>query len=126
MSFFPDGAAGAALLLLRLSCALIAFPVLAGLPLSAPLERATLVAAVLLAVPLVIGFGTRVAATVLAAIAFVAAFMTSVDVTLALARIGFCTALVLLGPGAYSIDARLFGRRVIRLEPRAPNRGSDD
>jgi hypothetical protein len=36
-----------------------------------------------------------------------------------------CAALGLLGPGAYSIDANVFGRRVIRLEPRGPDRASN-
>jgi hypothetical protein len=30
-------------------------------------------------------------------------------------------ALALLGPGAYSVDARLFGRRVIVVSPRKDN-----
>ena len=29
-----------------------------------------------------------------------------------------CGVLAVLGPGAYSIDARLFGRRVLRIPPR--------
>jgi len=32
-------------------------------------------------------------------------------------------ALALLGPGAYSLDARLFGRRVVVLPPRNPGDG---
>jgi hypothetical protein len=36
---------------------------------------------------------------------------------------GGAVSLVLLGPGAWSIDAHLHGRRVIRLDPRSPERG---
>jgi len=35
-----------------------------------------------------------------------------------LASIADCGVLAVLGPGAYSIDARIFGRRLIRLSPR--------
>jgi hypothetical protein len=36
---------------------------------------------------------------------------------------GSTSALLLRGAGAYSIDAHRYGRRVIRLEPRSPDRG---
>ena len=35
-------------------------------------------------------------------------------------------AIVMLGPGAYSLDARLFGRREIIIPPAARPRNSDD
>jgi hypothetical protein len=61
-----------------------------------------------------------------AAAAIATAFMTGSDSALTMiARACGCVALGLLGPGAYSIDANVFGRRVIRLEPRGPDRASD-
>jgi hypothetical protein len=63
---------------------------------------------------------------VLAAAAIATAFMTGSDGALTMiARACGCAALGLLGPGAYSIDANVFGRRVIRLEPCGPDRASD-
>jgi hypothetical protein len=54
------------------------------------------------------------------------AFMTGGDSALTMiARACAFAALGLLGPGAYSIDASVFGRRVIRLEPRGPDRASN-
>ena len=38
----------------------------------------------------------------------------------ALNVIGLTTAIALLGPGAFSIDARMFGRRVIVIRNRYP------
>lgn len=35
-----------------------------------------------------------------------------------------CAAIILLGPGAYSVDARLFGRREVYIPPSA--RGSEN
>jgi putative oxidoreductase len=110
LSRYPDGAAGIALVLLRLAC----------------VPKASMVVSAALALALALGFGTRIVAFVLAAAAIVTAFTTGSDSALTMiARACGCAALGLLGPGAYSIDANVFGRRVIRLEPRGPNRASD-
>jgi hypothetical protein len=47
------------------------------------------------------------------------AAVSRLDHSMAVLRVGSSVAAVLLGPGAYSADARLFGRRevVIDLEP---------
>ena len=75
---------------------------------------------------LVIGAGTRVLALALTACALTLASMPPrEDVVAMVASACGCAALGLLGPGAYSIDAHLFGRRVIRLEPRPPERDGD-
>lgn len=122
---YPDGVPGAALLLMRLSCAAIAYPALCRLspvpggwwPVAAP------VVATILA--LTAGFATRIAALLLA-VALVANLFTAQGMLawLLLAATGHSLALALLGPGAWSLDAHRFGRRVIRLEPRSPDRGS--
>jgi putative oxidoreductase len=127
LSRYPDGATGIALVLLRLACAWIAILVIACLPFPQVSRNASIVVAAAFALALASGFGTRVAAFVLAVAAIAAASMTGSSIALTMiARACCCVALGLLGPGAYSIDANVFGRRVIRLEPRAPDRRSDD
>jgi hypothetical protein len=124
LSRYPDGAAGIALVLLRLACAWIAFLVRLPLPQFSP--NASIVVSAAFALALLLGFGTRIVAFVAAAAAIAAAFMTGSDIALTMiARACGCAALGLLGPGAYSIDANLFGRHVVRLEPRGPDRTSD-
>jgi hypothetical protein len=126
LSRYPDGVAGIALVLLRLGCAWIAFLVIPRLAWPQFSPNASTVVSAAFAFALVLGFGTRIVAFVSAIAAIAAAFMTGSDVALTMmARACGCAALGLLGPGAYSIDANVFGRRVIRLEPRAPDRASD-
>lgn len=63
---------------------------------------------------LLIGFLTPIAAAIvgLAAIVFAIFFESSYTVVV---LIILAAALALLGPGAFSVDARLFGRREIRI-----------
>jgi len=111
--------------LLRLACAWIAFLVIARLPFPQFSPNASIVVSVAFALTLALGF-TRIVAFVLAAATMATAFMTGNDSALTMiARACGWAALGLLGPGAYSIDANVFGRRVIRLEPRGPDRASD-
>jgi len=123
---YPDGVAGIALVLLRLGCAWIAFQGIARPP-SLPFPPyVSIVASGALAIALLLGLGTRIVAFVSATAAIAVAFMSGGDIALTMiARACGCAALGLLGPGAYSIDSNLFGRRVIRLEPRAPHRAGD-
>jgi putative oxidoreductase len=117
MSRYPDGAAGLALVLLRLACAWIACLVIARLPLSQWAPNTSIVVSAVFALALALGFGTRIVAFVYAAAAIATAFMVGSDGALTMiARACGCAALGLLGPGAYSIDAKVFGRRVIRIE----------
>lgn len=126
LSRYPDGAAGIALVLLRLACAWIASLVIVRLPFPQFSPNATIVVSAAFALALALGSGTRLVAFVLAVAAIVTAIMTGSDSALTMiARACACAALGLLGPGAYSIDAHMFGRRVIRLEPRGPERPSD-
>ena len=109
---FPDGWSGLALLILRLSLAgvLAAVPLVVALPPWAPLVSDVL------GLALLIGALTRVAATMSAACLIGAGALASGPAGVVLALHGLdAAALALLGAGAYSIDARLFGRRVITL-----------
>ena len=109
-----------------MACAWIAFLVMARLPFPQFSPNASIVVSAAFALALALGFGTRIVAFVLAAGAIATAFMTGSDSAITMiARACGCAALGLLGPGAYSIDANLFGRRVVRLEPRGPDRASD-
>lgn len=123
LSRYPEGIAGIALLLVRLCCASAAFPALLRLPPAHSLVLTTIASAVL-ALPMVAGLGTRIVAAMLAALAAAAALTATGDIRLMFAgAVAACTALLLIGPGAYAVDAHLFGRRVIRLAPRYPDRG---
>ena len=104
-----------ALLLMRISAALLLAPCLAAL---SPVPPLAWLMFGLAAVALVCGLLARVAA---AAVAVLAAY--------AAAKLGWragglfalhaidAAALCLLGAGAYSIDARLYGRRIIKFDP---------
>ena len=125
-SRYPDRETGIALLLLRFSGASIAFAVLTGqvpFPLFPDLAMSLAFAIPLL---LIAGCATRPVALLLAAVIAIGIYAGRAEPDiLALGHTGLCAALTLLGPGAYSIDARIFGRRVIRLDSRSPDRGSE-
>jgi putative oxidoreductase len=125
LSRYPDGSPGAGLLLLRFSCALVAYPVLARLPLPPSVLRLVLLpAAAGIALALALGFGTRTVALLLAVTALAAVPTLGADgAFMFIASAGGGGALALLGPGAYSIDARVFGRQVIRFKSRSPGSG---
>lgn len=120
---YPDGLFGVALLLLRLSYAAIAYPSLALLWPSPSNAVSIGLGASLLGLALVLGFGARAAGTLLVILLAVGFAETpGLLAWFLLACAGGAAAFVLLGPGAFSIDAHLHGRRVIRLEPRSPDR----
>jgi hypothetical protein len=114
---FPQGGPGAALLLLRISVAgtffvnaSALFPVNAG--------HTLVVCAVVVSVFVVLGFLTPLFSIVICAVAlgriwggphFYEVFP--------LASLLDAAAMGLLGPGAYSLDARLFGRRIVIIPP---------
>ncbi|MGB5851619.1 MAG: hypothetical protein WBG85_04905 [Rhodanobacter sp.] len=125
---YPDGSAGLALLILRLGYACVAIGVATMLPAdilgAAFLQVATGLAALLL----VAGLAARSVALLLGvavAFALVAAGEPARQWLLA-GHVGGCAAIMLVGPGAYSLDARRHGRRVIHLQSNTPDRGSGD
>lgn len=123
---YPDGVAGIALLVMRLSSGLIAWPVLPPLLESAGPWPGGL-AALLVGAALVSGACTRIAAMLLAAAIAALLVSGSGEAMLPLmACAGSAAALALLGPGAFSVDARWYGRRVIKLVARSPDRGGQD
>jgi hypothetical protein len=111
---FPAGASGAALLLLRVSASLLLVGALVYLGASPVWAKCGVV---LVAVALCTGFRTRFAAWLCALLAAAGAMEIggALGVLVALSAVN-AAALALLGAGAFSIDALLFGRRVISLD----------
>jgi hypothetical protein len=109
-STFPSGLPGLGLALLRLSVAVglaLSFSWNQGIP------HAVVVAAWLVCVALCVGFYTPIAAVLAFALqgALLGFRLLSVEASVVLLLDAL--ALALLGPGAYSLDARRFGRRVL-------------
>lgn len=114
---FPVGPPGVALLLLRLCVAALLFVDQSG-RLSWPTPLWLAIGSVLVASAVAIGFLTPLCALVcglldLAALAGVVQFAAPLVVI----ELLLAAAIALLGPGAYSIDAKMFGRRVVLLPP---------
>ena len=124
---YPDGAAGLALLFLRVCYAFVAFGIAAVLTVLPVGATFVYLAAGLAALFLVVGFAARWVALLLGVASAGALAMSSPLQQLFLAgHIGGYAVVVLMGAGAFSIDARLHGRRVIRLQANTPDRGSKD
>jgi uncharacterized membrane protein YphA (DoxX/SURF4 family) len=107
---FPNGAPGIGLLLLRVA---VSITVMSTVPMPAG-EWLVLSVCIAVALALFIGVMTPAAAGLVIALELLAALRGGIDsepiVALAVAQ---ALALALLGPGAYSLDSRLFGRRLI-------------
>jgi hypothetical protein len=120
-SMFPQGGPGVALLLLRISVAAIFMVNLTHCfrVSSTPLLSACFLLTSAITISLSIGFLTPFLAVIACASALadllVAPNLGSVLYVIALFD---SAALALLGPGAYSLDARLFGLRVTVVPPR--------
>ena len=113
---FPQGGPGVALLLLRVS--VVAFLIVAAAPYEGSFHRLILVGVSLISLSLLIGFLTPFLCVIVAA-AIIANMIVSPHASslVCVIAIANSAALGLLGPGAYSIDSKLFGRRVTVFRP---------
>lgn len=109
---FPPGGPGIGLLLLRISVA--ATLVFTGLG-WADVPSIIVLAASLIAVSLIVGLLTQYLSLIVLMSGIVIFFVRALhsDVLILASLVLNASALALVGPGAYSIDAQLFGRRVI-------------
>jgi uncharacterized membrane protein YphA (DoxX/SURF4 family) len=116
---FPAGTAGVGLLLLRVSVT-ISLLALTSAETTAVDWRHLL--AILAAIALCVGVQTRVAAGI-SLLACLYAIGAGISLALNAVHLATAVALCLIGPGAFSVDARIFGRRQIRLGQRRPPTG---
>ena len=119
-STFPEGWPGTGLVFLRAVAAIP--PVQHGI---AGLQTATLPALVILqlvavgaAALLLVGLWTPVAGVVMAVAELCLAFSYPTDPWIHILLGALGAALAMLGPGAWSVDARLFGRKRIQIPQR--------
>jgi hypothetical protein len=113
---FPDGLPGVALVLLRGSVALTVL--IHGYSRHGTSSAWEPAALALLSILLAAGFLTPVLALVALAVQWIGfPDFTSADIVIVGACSANALALALLGPGAYSLDARRFGRRVVDWPP---------
>ena len=114
-SMFPNGAPGLALLLLRLFVgAVLVVDAMTG---ASALNLILVCAHVACALAIVVGCMTPIAAVLAALTGAIGLNAEFAHVLHSIAPIVIAIALALLGPGAYSIDARVFGRRLMEFGP---------
>jgi uncharacterized membrane protein YphA (DoxX/SURF4 family) len=110
---FPSGAAGFSLIILRV-CATISLLMITFNREQLMSPSWTFVGMGLLSLLMVIGALTPIASTVSALIeVFYLLHSHGADLGYTLVAIFVTVVLALLGPGAFSVDAKLFGRRLI-------------
>jgi putative oxidoreductase len=117
-STFPDGRPGAGLLLLRLAVGASLFieriPMVWVIPQSLGFE--VRVALVCVGISLLCGLWTPVMGSIAALIALLIAFSPSGDSATHILLAVLSVSLALLGPGAWSVDAHIFGRKRIDIK----------
>jgi uncharacterized membrane protein YphA (DoxX/SURF4 family) len=115
---FPTGTSGAALLILRISVA--ATLVVDGKPVWGSIASLWMLIVFLLpAASLVLGFLTPYCSILGCILQFAVLLKTggSDGFPIAMSILN-CGAVAILGPGAYSVDARIFGRHLLIIPPR--------
>ncbi len=116
-STFPNGGPGAALLLLRLASG--GFLIMGKLPIPGEFPPAfapeAYIAFVVLGFALLLGLWTPVMATATAMLEGLTAFYGAGNYSTHILLIVLAISLALLGPGAWSLDARVFGRKRIDI-----------
>jgi uncharacterized membrane protein YphA (DoxX/SURF4 family) len=120
---FPRGGPGFALLLLRISVAATLLLSLAGRP-DPSLFHLLFAGAVLVSIALAIGIFTPVVSSIVCVYAILELLIGLRFDTPLVSLILNSIALALLGPGAYSLDARWFGLKVMVMSPRKDASGS--
>ena len=119
-SMFPSGRAGIALLCLRLS---VIATLLLGTLSSISASQSLTWAIAILSLSLFFGFATPISASICCVAEIYLLFATASAMALCVVMSALVAlALALLGPGAYSIDARLFGRKTVVFKNRRGNR----
>jgi putative oxidoreductase len=119
-STFPEGWPGTGLVFLRAVTAILAIQHgIAGL-VTAPLPALVIVqlAAAVAAGLLLVGFWTPVAGVLMAVAELCLTFSHATDPSKHILLGALGVALAMLGPGAWSLDARLFGRKRIHIPQR--------
>ena len=116
-SMFPRGGPGFALLLLRISVAATLLVSQAGRP-DPSLFHLLFVGAVFLSIALTIGISTPVVSSIVCVYAIADLLIGLRFDWLVVSLFLNSIALALLGPGAYSLDARLFGLKLMVMPPR--------
>jgi hypothetical protein len=124
---FPQGGPGFGLLLLRLAvAAMFALNVTHRFDFSSSALYWLVVSLIILiSLALVMGFLTAILSIVACVAAVANLFLGDQMDPIYILRIFTSAALFLLGPGAYSVDARLFGLRVTVVPPRTDKKISD-
>jgi hypothetical protein len=114
-SMFPLGAPGIGLVLLRLCLAASLWPLL-GTALCSPPGGVVFWGVIGVALALLLGLLTPVACGLCIILAGIEAIAPAHPLFAHILPLALnAAALVLLGPGAYSVDARLYGHRVLTL-----------
>jgi hypothetical protein len=113
---FPQGGPGVALLLLRIS--VVAFLSVIAANYSGSYYRVVLASILLISGSLLIGLLTPFLSVIAVALVVLHLLLyPHANSVIGVIAIANAIALALLGPGAYSLDSKLFGRRVTVVRP---------